>query len=127
MLLQADGTSIGLTGDQADALYAVVNADVEIDGLLDETSEMFVERFLVLAVGGEAVSDGVLDLTQDGFILRLTSGGDRTVIDPPDELQLHLGDRVWIAGPAESSPTAFGIITVAVHDTTARDARARRR
>jgi hypothetical protein len=117
MLLQADGTTIGLTGDQAASLYSVVGDDVEVEGLLDETSEMFVEGFLVVAVGGERVFDGVLDQTPDGFILHLTNGGDRGVIDPSDELQQHLGDRVWLAGSEDSAPTAFGVITVATHDT----------
>lgn len=127
MLLQADSTSIGLTGDQAASLSSVVGDQVEVDGLLDETSEMLVERFLVVAVGGERVLDGILDRTPDGFILHLTYGGDRGVMDPSDDLQQHIGDRVWLAGPEDGAPTSFGVIAVGTHDTDLpRDSRAQK-
>jgi hypothetical protein len=117
MLQQDDGSTIGLLGDQAAAMYSVVDDQVEVDGLLDETGQMLVQRFIVMAVGGEAVLDGVLDLTPDGFIIRLTRGGDRGVIDPSDDLQQHIGDRIWLAGPDDAAPTAFGVITSVTHDT----------
>jgi len=117
MLQQDDGSTIGLTGDQAAAMYSVVNDQVEVDGLLDETSQMFVQRFIVVAVGGQPVVDGVLDLTTDGFVLRLTRGGDRGVMDPSDDLQQLVGNRVWLAGPDDAPPTAFGVITTATRDS----------
>jgi hypothetical protein len=116
MLVQDDGSTIGLTGDQALAMYSIVDDQVEVDGQLDETGEMFVQRFIVTAVGGQPVLDGVLDLTPDGWVIRLTRGGDRGVMDPTDDLQQHIGDRIWLAGPDDAAPTAFGVITLATHD-----------
>jgi len=116
MLVQDDGSTIGLTGDQAAAMYAVVSDQVEVDGQLDETGEMFVQRFIVTAVGGQPVLDGVLDLTADGWLIRLTRGGDRGVMDPTDDLQQHIGDRIWIALPDDAVPTGFGVITLGTHD-----------
>lgn len=117
MLQQDDGSTIGLTGDQAAAMYSIVNDQVEVDGQIDETSMMLVQRFIVTSVGGQPVIDGVLDLTPDGFILRLTRGGDVGVMGPSDDLQQHIGDRVWLAGPDDAPPTAFGVITTATRDS----------
>jgi hypothetical protein len=127
VLLTADGTTIGLSGDQAAALNAVINAQVEVDGLLDEAAEIAVKRFVVLAVGGEPVSDGVLDLMDGSFVLHLTKGGDRPVLDPSAELQQNLGARIWIAGPDDGSPTAFGIITPATGEAASLARAARHR
>lgn len=127
-LVEPDGTEIGLNGDQAAGMSAVIGDEVEVSGILFHMSQlMTVQRFLVRAVGGQPVSDGVLDLTVDGFVLRLTNGGDRTVIDPPAELQQHVGDRVWIAGPEGDSPSAFGVIAILTKDLRAKDAASRRR
>ena len=99
MLRLDDGSTIGLTGDQAAAMYSVVDAQVEVDGQIDGTSMMLVQRFIVTSVGGQPVLDGVLDLTPDGFILRLTRGGDRGVMGASDDLQQIIGDRLCLAGP----------------------------
>src|SRR5262249_28061051 len=111
MLVQDDGSTIGLNGDGAAAMYSVVSDQVEVDGLLDEAGTLFVQRVIVTAGGGGQVLDGVLDLTPDGWVIRLTRGGDRGVMDPSDDLQQHLGDRIWLAGPDDATPTGFGVIT----------------
>lgn len=105
-----DGTEIALTGDQAGTMSTLIGDGVEVSGVLDDVGQLTVQRFVLLTVGGESVMDGVLDLTEDGFTLHLTAGGHRIVIDPPEELQQLVGNRVWIAGPDGATPTAFGVI-----------------
>ena len=105
-----DGTEIALTGDQTGLLATLVGDGVEASGTLDDVGTLTVQRFVLLTVGGESVKDGVLEMTEDGFVLDLTTGGFRGVVDPPTELQQHVGDRVWIAGPDGEAPTAFGVI-----------------
>jgi hypothetical protein len=107
----ADGSLIGLTGSGSLALASVVGAQVQISGLEYGDSMVDVQRFLVLSVGGQDVSDGILMVSDDGsYSLHLTSGGSRVVTDPPAELTAYLGERVWLVEADGAAPEAFGVI-----------------
>jgi hypothetical protein len=112
MLLESDGTMVGLWGEQLTALSTVIGAEVDVQGQFDDVELLTVESFVVVAVGGQPASDGVLERTEDGYGLRLMTGGVRDIKDPSQELQLHVGDRLWITGPDDGPPTAFGVIAV---------------
>ena len=45
-----------------------------------------------------------------GYALRLTRGEVVELKAPSDELLAHIGERVWVAGPIDGPPTAFGLI-----------------
>lgn len=105
-----DGTLIGLSGPEAMPLASVLGADVEVVGTVEGESIIEVQRFVVRMVDGSDVSDGVLELTDDGYSLRLTLGGLRSVIDPPAELAAHVGERMWLIESDGGIPTAFGVI-----------------
>jgi hypothetical protein len=114
LLLQlADGTTIGLDGNEARPLASVLGAQVQVDGQMDGDQAFVVSRFVVLAVGGSPVVDGVLESIADGvYSLLLTGGGARTFVDATPELAEHLGERVWLILSEDDggTPTAFGVI-----------------
>jgi hypothetical protein len=113
VLRMDDGTSIGLDGTAALPLASVIGAQVQVDGAFDGDSAFEIDRFVVLAVGGTPVLDGVLEADDDGaYMLRLTTGGDRMIIDPPADLIAHIGERVWLTQMQDdgSGAIAFGVI-----------------
>lgn len=115
-----DGQDIRLTGENANILVSVDNAGVEVHGRweTDGANAFFVADFLVKAVNGSAVVDGILielaPLSVDSpvYAIRQTNGGAYIMLfNPPAELLTHLNERIWIAGLDElSGPTAFGVI-----------------
>ena len=110
-LLLDDGTVIGLDGQEAQALASVIGATVEVQAAPSGDSIVDVQRFIVLTVDGKDVSDGILQLTDDGtYSLQLTAGGTRAVVNPPDALAAHVGERVWLTQDDGSGPQAFGVI-----------------
>lgn len=112
-LHQEDGTETALTGAEAGTMATVIGDDVEVSGTIDDVGQLTVQRFVLLAVGGQQVLDGVLEMTDDGgFTLDLTIGGFMPVADPPTELQQYVGDRVWISGLDGQTPMTFGVIRV---------------
>ena len=119
VLETADGDEIRLAGGETTLLERVDGAEIEVRGTWDAVDAFAVKDFLVRAVGGIAALDGVVtemysDDLEDEFIgygLRLT-GGPLTVplIDPPDDLIEHRGDRVWVTAAPGGKPMAYGLI-----------------
>jgi hypothetical protein len=73
--------------------------------------------FRVLGVEGAPVRDGQLVLRGDSLRIN-DSTGTLTAIVQPSEILRHEADRrVWVAGPYDQPPSAFGVIHVtAAHD-----------
>jgi len=46
-----------------------------------------------------------------GYALQLTRGDTVELKDPSTDLLAHIGERVWVAGPTDGPPTAFGVIS----------------
>jgi hypothetical protein len=114
-----DGDEIRLAGGETALLERVDGAEVEVRGTWD-ADVLAVKDFLVRAVGGIAALDGVVtemysdDLEYEfiGYGLRLSPDGALIVplIDPPDDLIEHVGDRMWVTGAPDGKPTAYGVI-----------------
>jgi hypothetical protein len=115
-LLQLDdGTQIGLVGGGATPLASVIGAQVEVVGaaptdLITSDALFEVQSFLVFAVAGADVSDGVIQLIDDVYSLKLTRGGYREIADPPADLANYVGDRIWLTMGDDGSPLTFGVI-----------------
>jgi len=108
-----DGTLIGLAGADALALNSVVGANIEVVGLEIGDSTVEVQQFLVTAVGGRDVADGILERTESGtYALRLTSGGTLDIANPSDDLIAHVGERIWMAADDGGAAQSFGVIQV---------------
>ena len=108
--LRVDQTRIPLAGMDAEPLRNLGGAEVEVRGSDDVVGAFNVIAFTVLSVDGRAAADGILQLVDDGYTLRLNDGSYRAVIDPPEELKALVSHRVWVAGPPDASPEAFGLI-----------------
>jgi hypothetical protein len=112
VLRTPDGMIVGLYGGVSQLLQSVLGAQVQVDG--EQLTELAVEvqSFLVLMVGDQPARDGVLIQTGAGeYMLRLTKTGEYDrVIDPSGELRARVGDRLWMTGPADGPPSAFGVI-----------------
>jgi hypothetical protein len=105
------GPMVGLYGGVSPLLESVIGGQVHLEGEQLNESVVEVQSFVVLMVGGRPVRDGVLIRTSAGeYLLRLTIGGYDSLIDPPAELRAHIGDRLWISGPDDGPPNAFGVI-----------------
>jgi len=117
-----DGLEIPLAGEPTAMLARVDGAGVEVRGFWNSNGAFQVADFVVEVVAGAPVLDGVLIALYDteivteessilGYALRLTRGDTVALTEPPAELLAHLGGRVWVAGPIDGPPTAFGIIS----------------
>jgi hypothetical protein len=95
---------------------------VEVRGSWNADGTFEVADFVVQMVGGAPVLDGILVAVYDtklqtedrmvlGYALQLTRGDTVELKDPSTDLLAHIGERVWVAGPIEGPPTAFGVIS----------------
>jgi len=109
-LKQSDGTMLSLVGSEARLLASVDGGEVLVRGTWDAPPGLVVGSFQVLAMNGRAAIDGVLEITDYGYALRLSSGAYYDLSDPPAELMNHVGDRLWVTGSAEEPPVEFGVI-----------------
>jgi hypothetical protein len=108
----ADGArSVTVTGDAATGLRTLSGADVVVRGARTGPRELRVASFAVRTVDGVAAADGVLERVGERFSLRLADGTRRPVVRPSPALVAYLGSRVWVTGPADVEPQAFGLIT----------------
>jgi hypothetical protein len=107
--LALDGGGEALTLVGPPALKRVDGLRVAVVGRLAGT-ELGVERFAVVAANGVPATDG--RLVADGPVLYLvTSSGERhPLVRPSPNLWAHAGGRVWVSGPLDREPVAYGII-----------------
>lgn len=69
-----------------------------------------VLRFTVIAAKGQPATDGTLADDAGALYLVTVDGRWHVLGHPPAELHAHVGARVWIAGPLDREPLAFGVI-----------------
>jgi len=122
VLATSDGLEIPLAGYRTLMLARVNDAGVEVRGFWNTDGMFEVTEFVVEIVNGAPVLDGVLIAVYDtetstetstilGYALQLTRGDTVELKEPPAELLAYVGERVWIAGPTDGPPTAFGVIS----------------
>jgi hypothetical protein len=101
------GESIPLLGPPA--LERVAGLEIAATGR-HEGSKFRVERFTVIAANGVPATDGQLE-SENGSLVLLTRDGVRhTIVSPPPGLRAHVGRRVWVSGPLDREPVAYGMI-----------------
>jgi hypothetical protein len=69
-----------------------------------------VLSFAVIAVKGQTATDGMLADDAGALYLVTADGRWHALTHPPAALRAHIGARVWIAGPLDREPVAFGVI-----------------
>lgn len=106
------GREIRLHGAQRSALERMVGIDVWVTGELDVGQQrLIVSGFEVRSVDGVPARDGVLAVEGGTLVLVAPDGFRLPIPNPPDALLEHVGGRVWVAGPPDREPIAFGLIT----------------
>jgi hypothetical protein len=117
---EPDGTAVALIGPGAVLLQRVAGLQVEAEGLRTGgplppavppgTLALEVHRFVVTAVDGVPALDGVIEEHDGAFHLRLADGELLPAPALPPTLRQHVGARVFLAGPLDRAPAAYGII-----------------
>ncbi len=69
-----------------------------------------VTGFFVRASDGVEARDGVLRAIDQRWYLEQSDGSRQRVVDPPAALRDQVGARVFLVGPPDRSPQAFGIL-----------------
>lgn len=69
-----------------------------------------VERFVVRAVDGIPAEDGELVSSSGGFALRRADGKELKISALPPALRTRVGARIYLAGPLDRGPAAYGVI-----------------
>ena len=109
-LRDADGGVYRLVGHRAgDRLASVDGGDVVARGTFDANPGFVVQEFQVTGMYGRPALDGVLEVTDEGFALRLSDGSLR-VVDGLTNCAEHVGARLWVIGWDEETGVQFGLI-----------------
>ena len=102
-------TLLAPTPSDSIALRGLGGLEVLVAGKRDHDA-FRVARFTVVRLNGAAVAVGILKT--DGARLVLdTKDGPLPLGNPPNALRGLVGARVWIAGPLDTGPNSFGVIT----------------
>jgi hypothetical protein len=120
LLRRPAAETFALTGEATALLRPLAGVEVEIEGervraaalpgVAPGTPVLEVLRFTVVAVNGVSALDGTLEQDAAGFHLRLR-GGERTAVrELPPALRQHVGARIFLVGPLDRAPSAYGII-----------------
>lgn len=111
VLTPAQGPEITLTGEHRESLERLSGAEVWVSGRADpQRRELAVAAFEVRSVDGLPATDGILTAAGDSLVLITRNGRRRTVRDAPPALRALVGAHVWVSGPPEREPQAFGLI-----------------
>lgn len=73
-------------------------------------ARLLVQRFTVLSANGVPATDGTVAADGNTLVLVTADGTRHRLLFPPPLLRASVGHRVWIAGPLDHEPVAFGII-----------------
>jgi hypothetical protein len=101
------GESIPLLGPPA--LERVAGLEIAATGSY-EGAKFRVERFTVVGANGLSATDGTLERDNGNVVLVTRDGGRHTLVSPPPGLRAQMGRRVWVSGPLDREPVAYGVI-----------------
>lgn len=109
-LTDGKGDVYRLLGNQSGALASVDGGDVVAWGTFDANPGFVVDEFEVTGMHGRPALDGVLEVTEDGFALRLSDNSLRVVPGLDSDCAEYVGARLWVIGWDDDSEIVFGVI-----------------
>ena len=109
-LTDGNGNVYRLLGNQEGALASIDGGDVTARGTFDANPGFVVDEFEVTGMYGRPALDGVLEVTEDGFALRLSNNSLRVVPGLDEECAAYIGARLWVIGWDDGSEIVFGLI-----------------
>jgi hypothetical protein len=77
----------------------------QVDG-----SKLAVSRFTVLEANGVSATDGRLIAEGDDLYLETADHVRHRLVNPSPRLRERVGHRVWVSGPLDKEPVAYGFI-----------------
>lgn len=108
------GAEVELVGPQREALARVAGVEVVAVGRpapgTSPGPALEAVSFTVTAVDGQPAVDGRLEREAGGLVLVTPDGRRIRLVRPPAALEAWVGARVWVAGPLDREPQAFGMI-----------------
>ncbi|HEX7089976.1 MAG TPA: hypothetical protein VF192_07555 [Longimicrobiales bacterium] len=108
------GAEVELVGPQREALARVAGAEVVAVGRPTSGTTpgpaLEAVSFTVTAVDGQPAVDGRLEREAGRLVLVTADGRRIPLVRPPAALEAWVGARVWVAGPLDREPQAFGMI-----------------
>jgi hypothetical protein len=108
-LTEGNGNVYRLLGNE-EALASVDGGDVVARGTFDANPGFVVDEFEVTGMFGRPALDGVLEVTEDGFALRLSDNSLRVVPGLDSDCAEYVGARLWVIGWDDDSEVVFGVI-----------------
>lgn len=69
-----------------------------------------VTAFTVIGLKALPVIDGMLREDAGAVYVETPDGERHVLVDPPPDLRARIGARVWVAGPLDHEPVAYGAI-----------------
>jgi hypothetical protein len=108
-LQRSDDTTLLRSAD-IETLRRVVGFEVTVRGTRAGTS-FDVASFVLHSLDGQRVTDGTLDVENGVFFVRTPDGGRVSITTIPAALRGEIGSRVYLVGPLDRMPSAFGVIT----------------
>ena len=107
-LVPADGGSVlTLTGPAS--LRNLDGLGVSVVGWR-KGAELRVTRFAVVTANGVPATDGRLVADERTLYLETADRVRHRLVAPSPRLWEHVGGRVWVSGPLDREPVAYGII-----------------
>jgi hypothetical protein len=101
------GLTLNLIGPPI--LRRVDGLQVQVAGRL-AGEQFYVKSFMVLSANGQQATDGHLIVDGGVYYLVTQDGARHQLVNPPPNLRGHVGGRVWVSGPLDREPIAYGII-----------------
>lgn len=90
-------------------LQRVNGLGVQIVGQL--AGEQFTVRsFTVVSANGQPATDGRLAKDGDTLYIVTQDGARHALVNPSPNLRTRVGQRVWVSGPLDHEPIAYGLI-----------------
>lgn len=107
LTLDDGGPALSLIG--SDALRSVAGLRVAVVGVR-VGAQFTVNKFAVVAANGVPAIDGTLVEDGDALFVVTSDGARHRLVNPSPTLRGAVGHRVWVSGPLDHPPVAYGII-----------------
>jgi hypothetical protein len=103
------GGTVVVTGERS-VLEQLSGIEVTVWGERQSQDRFSAARVAVRAVAGVTAVEGVLQRDGDRYVLVTADGLRLPVPHLPEELRSRVGVRMWVAGPLDRPPDAYGVI-----------------
>src|SRR5262245_1770441 len=107
VLVREGAPTLTLSGPAS--LASLNGLKIAVVGRVDG-STLAVTRFTVLEASGVSATDGRLIAEGDDLYLETADHVRHRLVNPSPRLRERVGHRVWVSGPLDKEPVAYGFI-----------------